>query len=93
MTESEITFSSFVSSLAAGALIAMGITPGLSEQAASPDLRLARELIDTIEMLERKTAGNLDSTETDLVRHILTELRLHYVNQSEQAQQASSQEK
>jgi hypothetical protein len=39
----------------------------------------ARQLIDTLAMLEQKTEGNLDETEKSLLESTLSELRIAYV--------------
>lgn len=44
------------------------------------DLAGARESIDTIEMLKRKTEGNLTSAETRFIDHALYQLRMNYVD-------------
>jgi hypothetical protein len=73
------SFSSLVSTLATQAMIALG------QLAESPDdhpplqLGLARHLIDTLEVLEEKTKGNLSSAETTLLTSALHQLRMVYV--------------
>ena len=46
---------------------------------AETKLALARQTIDTLEMLEAKTRGNLDSEEAKLLESLLYELRMRYV--------------
>ena len=75
-----IDFASFVLSLATSALYHMGISPDPSgERLAEPNLPLARQTIDTLEMLEEKTRGNLDEEEKKLVETVLYELRMGFV--------------
>ena len=42
-------------------------------------LLLARQTIDTLEMLHEKTRGNLDAEESKLFEGLLYELRMHFV--------------
>ena len=48
-------------------------------QSASPNLSVARQTIDAIEMLKEKTRGNLDEEETKLLEELLYELHMRYV--------------
>ena len=75
-----IDFSTFVLSLATSALVDLGIAEDPSGgEKAEPNLVLARQTIDTIEMLEEKTRGNLSEEEAKLVQSVLYELRMGYV--------------
>jgi hypothetical protein len=49
---------------------------------AEKNLPAARLFIDTLEMLERKTQGNLTADETKVLHATLTDLRLMYVEES-----------
>jgi hypothetical protein len=75
-----IDFSTLVLSLATSAMMHMGLVPdpGTGE---SPDknLALAHQTIDTLEMLQLKTRGNLEEEETRLLQSVLYELRMSYV--------------
>jgi hypothetical protein len=76
-----IDFSTFVLSLGASAMHHLGIAPhpATGEPAPEPSLPLARQTIDTLEMLERKTRGNLDEHEAKLIESVLYELRMAFV--------------
>jgi len=75
-----IDFSTFVLSLAASAMVQLGLAPGLEgEKRESPDLAMARHTIDTIEMLVEKTRGNLDADEERLLQSVLYEVRMSFV--------------
>lgn len=77
-----IDFSTFVLSLGASALLHLGLTPDPSQQGGETgpvDLPLARQAIDTLEMIEEKTRGNLDEEESKLMQSVLYELRMHFV--------------
>lgn len=79
-----IDFSTFVLSLSTTALHQMGLVtePG-SGKTIEPDGLLARQTIDTLEMLREKTRGNLDPEETMLFENLLYELRLRFVELGE----------
>jgi hypothetical protein len=59
----------------------LGIAADPATGAPSPErnLPLARQTIDTLEMLERKTRGNLDEHEAKLIQSVLYELRMAFV--------------
>ncbi len=75
-----IDFSTLVLSLSTTALCQMGLVPDPTTGATlRPDRVLARQTIDTIEMLREKTRGNLDEEERKLIDLLLYELRLKFV--------------
>ena len=76
-----VDFSTFVLSLGSSALYHLGVVahPETGERVSPPELALARNTIDTLEMLEEKTRGNLDAQERELVGSLLYELRMHFV--------------
>lgn len=45
------------------------------------NLELAKNSIDILGMLETKTSGNLNDDEANLLRQILTQLRMNYVEE------------
>ena len=49
----------------------------------SPDLPLARQTIDLVEILQEKTRGNLTPEEDQLLQSLLTDLRMRYVEASQ----------
>lgn len=71
-------FVSLVLGLGAQAAQALdGTLPGLPEGASPRDA--AKALIDTLAMLEAKTAGRLDDQERQLLGQTLTALRFRFV--------------
>jgi hypothetical protein len=58
-------------------------SPAAGAESARKGLGAARQLIDTLVMLDVKTEGNLTSDEQRLLRDILTELRMTYVRVSD----------
>ena len=76
----KVDFASFLISLATSALYHMGqVADPQTGQPAKPDLPLARQTVDTLELLEEKTRGNLSDEEARLLRNLLTDLRMRFV--------------
>lgn len=75
----EIDFSTFVLSLGSSALMHLGEIedPGGNNVR---DLALAKQTIDIIAMLQEKTKGNLDAAEEHLLKSLLYDLRVKYVD-------------
>jgi hypothetical protein len=77
-----IDFSTFVLSLGTTALYQLGEI-GDSEEGTDkrvePNLLIAKQTIDTLEMLTEKTRGNLTDTESKLLESILYELHMKFV--------------
>lgn len=78
----EVTLATFVLSLSSSALVHLGEVPDPETQSFQVDLPLAKQVIDTLGMLQDKTKGNLDSDEDRLLKTILYDLRLRYVQKS-----------
>ena len=76
-----IDFSTFVLSLGTSALYQLGQVANSESGAplADPNRPLARQTIDTLEMLAEKTRGNLDPDEAKLLESILYELHMKFV--------------
>ncbi|HNS98879.1 MAG TPA: DUF1844 domain-containing protein [Polyangiaceae bacterium] len=72
-------FSTFVLSLSHSALVHLGDAPSPDGVARTPNLVLARQTIDLLEILSEKTKGNLTGEEERLLEHILYELRMRFV--------------
>ncbi len=75
-----IDFSTFILSLSTTALYQMGLAPDpTTGNPIEPDLLLARQTMDTLEMLRDKTRGNLDADEGKLFDSLIYELRMRFV--------------
>ena len=75
-----VDFPSFVISLGTSALYHLGLVPDpQTGQPGDKNMALARHTIDTIELLEQKTQGNLTDDEAALFQNLLTELRMRFV--------------
>ncbi|MCK4326100.1 DUF1844 domain-containing protein [bacterium] len=76
---SEPDFSSFVSGLGMQALMLLGELTDPKSKEAKPDYEHAKYTIDLIDMLKKKTEGNLTEEESHLVENLLYDLRMKYV--------------
>jgi hypothetical protein len=75
-----VDFSTHVLSLASTALISLGKMPAPDGQSHPIDLETARHLIDVLAMLEHKTKGNLEESESKLIASLVYDLRVAYVD-------------
>ncbi len=79
----EMDFSTFIMSLATSAYIQLGRATPPDGESAEVNLPLAKQTIDILGMLEDKTKGNLTDEEAALLRQILFDLRLQFVDVSQ----------
>ena len=75
----EVTFSTFILSLASSALVHLGEVPNPETGSTETSLHLAKHSIDVLEMLHMKTERCLDDQERKLLESILFELRMKFV--------------
>jgi len=83
----EMSFATLVLSLTTSALVHLGVPPeggepgerAGGEPAPEPNLPLARQTIDILEILQEKTRGNLDEAELRLLESVLHDLRMRFV--------------
>jgi hypothetical protein len=76
----EVDFSNFVLSLAATAMVQLGMVPDPETgEMDEPNLLIAQHTIDTLAMMREKTQGNLDAEEEQLLDSMLYELRMRFV--------------
>jgi hypothetical protein len=68
-----------ISSLALQTMMALGLVADPKSGPPQPHLDEARHLIDMLQMLEDKTAGNRTSEESRLLENTLHDLRMAYV--------------
>ncbi|HAA04910.1 MAG TPA: DUF1844 domain-containing protein [Syntrophobacteraceae bacterium] len=78
----EVNFSTFVFSLSSSALVHLGEIPEPVSNQMQQDLGLAKQIIDTLGMIADKTSGNLDADEERLIKGILYDLRMRFVQKS-----------
>jgi len=74
-----ITFSTFILSLNTAALVHLGEIPDPITNKTQVNLTLAKQTIDTLEMLREKTKGNLSLDEEKLLQSIIYELKLKFL--------------
>jgi hypothetical protein len=75
----EADFASHVATLASQALFALGAVPDPQTGKRYLDIELAKYYIDTLKMLESKTAGNLTGEEKAQLDSALYQLRSAYI--------------
>ena len=75
----QVTFSTFILSLASTALVQLGEVPNPETGQIEHNLPLGKHTIDVLDMLRSKTQPCLDNEEKRLLDGILYELRLKYV--------------
>jgi len=80
----EVTFPAFVMSLNTSALYHLGEIAEPSTGKTILDLDLARHAIDTLVLIQDKTKGNLTSDEEELLKNILYDIKLRFVNVAKQ---------
>lgn len=77
--EPGIDFSSFVMSLGTQALMLLGHIKAPDGVDLQVDKVAAKQTIDILSMIEEKTKGNLDATESNLIEQVLHSLRVAFV--------------
>ena len=75
----KVDFSTFVMSLSSSALVHLGEIPDPDSGAYAVNIEMAQHTIDILTMLECKTKGNLELDEEQLLKDILFEVRIKYV--------------
>jgi len=79
----DLSFTTFVVSLASSAAIHFGDLPDPNTgEAGELNLEGAAQMIDILALLEEKTRGNLTIEERQVLEQILYELRLRFVDAS-----------
>jgi hypothetical protein len=80
----KIDLSTFILSLSTSALYQLGVMEGPGGgKLETPNRMLAQQTIDTLEMLQERTRGNLDEDEVKLFDSLLYELRMRFVSAGE----------
>lgn len=75
----QVTFSTFILSLASSALVQLGEVPDPDTGRVSENLLMGKHTIDVLTMLQDKTRACIDDDERRLLDGILYELRMKYV--------------
>ncbi|HUJ09627.1 MAG TPA: DUF1844 domain-containing protein [Verrucomicrobiae bacterium] len=90
-TEDTLRFLDMVGLFGTQAMIALGKLANPATGKAEKNLPAARLFIDTLEMLEHKTKGNLTPDESKVLQATLTDLRLMFVEESKEGQGTKGQ--
>jgi hypothetical protein len=77
--EPELTFGTFVVSLASSVVFHLGEAPSPETGKVEVNLPLAKQTLDLLALLQDKTRGNLNEEETRLLQSLIYDLRLRYV--------------
>ncbi|MFH1655546.1 MAG: DUF1844 domain-containing protein [Candidatus Omnitrophota bacterium] len=81
----EVNFSNFVSSLSLQALISLGEVENPFTSKKEKNLKQAKFLIDTLDMMKEKTTGNLEGNEASLFDTVIYELKMKYIQIDKEA--------
>jgi hypothetical protein len=80
--EIEVSFLNYIMSLGYQAMIFLGEVPHPMTGKNEKNIRQAKFLIDTLQLLKNKTKGNLSTQEEQLLSSSLYELQMKYVEVS-----------
>ncbi len=80
--EMELDFGGFVISLGTSGMLHLGKFEDPETGESTIDLPAARNIIQILTMLEKKTRGNLEGEEKQLIDSLIYDLRLAYVDAS-----------
>jgi len=78
----QLDFATFVLSMSSSALVHLGEVPDPESGQVVDNILAAKQTIDILCMLESKTKGNLTPQEARLLRDMLFELRMKYVQKA-----------
>ena len=76
----DVTFTSFIMALNTSALFHLGVLPDPQSGEKKVDKMMAKHTIDTIDMLQEKSKGNLTEEESELLTTSLYDLKMRFVN-------------
>jgi len=82
------SFVSFIMSIASNAASALGMMEHPVTHQRDVDVELGKHWIETLGMLQKKTAGNLTPQEKRMLEGLLADLRMQYVSLVNSPQQA-----
>jgi hypothetical protein len=80
----DVTFTSFFMALNTSALFHLGEISDPATGKPQKDIAMAKHTIDTMLLLQKKTAGNLTDEEKDLVETSLYDLQMRFVKANRQ---------
>jgi len=88
----DIPFYQMVMSLQAASMQQMGKIASPLTGKIERDLGAAKASIDMLEMLQKKTAGNLNDDEKNVLERFLYELRINYVDEVNKGEAETGEE-
>jgi hypothetical protein len=86
--EEPVAFTSFIMSLATQVLVQLGEMPPPEGMQIPLDLEAARQTIDIMAMLQRRTKGNLSQEESRFMEEVLHSLRISFINTKKKTSQS-----
>jgi hypothetical protein len=89
--ENDILFLSLIFNFQAAALQQMGKMVNPMTGKTERDMNAAKQSIDLLDCLERKTRGNLIADEERAMQEILTNLRLNYVDEMKRGEEPAAE--
>lgn len=81
----EVDFMNFITSLSLQSLISLGEIESPFTNKKELNIKQARFLIDTLDMIKQKTAGNLAEEESKVLESMLYELKMKYIEKNKGA--------
>jgi len=81
----EAGFSRVVLMFGTAAMVHLGAAPDPVSGETKPDLAQAKQMIDLLDVLKAKTAGNLAAGESAMLDDLLFDLRMRYLEVIERA--------
>lgn len=75
----EVGFSTLVLMFGTAAMVHLGAAPDPVSGETKPDLTQAKHMIDLLDVLKAKTAGNLTAGESAVLDELLFDLRMRYL--------------
>ena len=82
-SKAELSFSAFLTSLAYQTLMHLGEAPHPETEERHEDLGVAKETIDLLVMLEAKTRGNRTPEEDQLIKSLLSQVQMKFVEKAD----------
>ena len=89
----DMLFYSLIISLQGSAMQYLGKIMNPATGKIERNLDAAKHSIDMLEMIQRKTSGNLSDDEKQTLQHMLYELRLNYVDESKKPEEPADSPK
>ena len=91
-SKEELYFAQLILSFQAAAYQQMGKVVNPLTGKVERNLEMARHSIDMLAMVQEKTKGNLTESELGFITHVLTELRMNYVEEVNKPQSETQKE-